>query len=156
MYRPGIPSNMVVPESRAYREAKAAAQVFAGAGVLPAAATRWLTVEWLLFLNELPRTLSASQMEALDARFALTRAGNSEILSAWLEKAIRADYAAADPAVEAFLTRMGRRKFLRPLYTALHGNPRTRELARTIYRKARPGYHPIASATVDGILQWTP
>ncbi len=156
VYRPGIPSNLDVPESRAYRDAKAAAQAFAGTGALPEAAARWVTAEWLLFLNELPGRLAAAQMQALDARFALTRSGNSEILSAWLEKAIRADYTAAYPALEAFLTRMGRRKFLRPLYTALDEHPRTRELARRIYSRARPAYHPIAVATVDMILKWTP
>ena len=56
-------------------------------------------------------------------------------------------------ALEDFLTRMGRRKFLRPLYQAMQDNPRTRDLARKIYARARPTYHPIAVATVDAILK---
>lgn len=151
IYRPGVPSNMVVPESRAYVATRAAAEAFVREGALPDAA-KWVAAEWLLFLNALPSGLTPAQMRALDARFALTRSGNAEILAAWLEKAVRAGYAPAYPALEAFLVRVGRLKFLRPLYTALNESPQTRELARSIYEKARPGYHPLAVAMVDALL----
>ncbi len=152
VYSPGIPSNMVIPESRAYAATQAAAQRFLRQGELPGAA-KWVTAEWLLFLNELPEAPTPAQMQALDRRFALTQSGNSEILAAWLLKSIRSNHAAAYPALEDFLTRMGRRKFLKPLYTALNENPQTRELAARIYRRARPGYHPIAVTTIDAILK---
>ena len=59
----------------------------------------------------------------------------------------------AYPALEKFLTSMGRRKFLRPLYQAMEDNPSTRELARTIYARARPTYHPISATSIDAILK---
>ncbi len=152
VYSPGIPSNMVIPESRAYALTRAAAQAFVAGGALPEAAA-WVTAEWLLFLNELPAALSPAQVQALDARFSLTKSANSEILAAWLLKAIRSNHTLAYPALEDFLTGMGRRKFLKPLYTALLENPRTRELGRAIYGRARTGYHPIAVTTIDAILK---
>ena len=48
---------------------------------------------------------------------------------------------------------MGRRKFLRPLYLAMNENAATKALARTIYAKARPTYHPIAAASIDEVLK---
>ena len=52
------------------------------------------------------------------------------------------------------LVSVGRRKFLRPLYAALAKTEAGRLRAMSIYRKARPGYHPIAVATIDEILKW--
>jgi len=48
---------------------------------------------------------------------------------------------------------VGRRKYLKPLYEVLVKTPDGRARAAAIYKKARPGYHPIAAATVDGIVK---
>jgi hypothetical protein len=48
---------------------------------------------------------------------------------------------------------MGRRKFLRPLYRAMDENPKTKEMGRRIYAKARPTYHPIAASSIDELLK---
>ena len=113
----------------------------------------WVTAEWLDFLNSLPRELTADQMAELDRRFAFSRSGNSEVLFAWLMHVVRNTWEPAFPALEDFLTRMGRRKFLRPLYQAMQDNPKTRDLARKIYAKAKPTYHPISVSAVDAILK---
>jgi len=52
------------------------------------------------------------------------------------------------------LITVGRRKFLRPLYSELVKTPEGRDRALAIYKKARPGYHPIAVATLDAIVGW--
>ncbi len=155
VYGPGLPHNMVVVESRSYAATRAAAEAFLASGAMPDAA-RWVTAEWRLFLNALPPTLTTAQLQALDARFGLTRSGNAEILVAWLEKAARSSYAPAYPALEAFLLRVGRLKFLRPLYAALDANPQTQELARSIFARARAGYHPLAVAMLDALLKTAP
>jgi hypothetical protein len=48
---------------------------------------------------------------------------------------------------------VGRRKYLKPLYEELVKTPDGKTRAQAIYRKARPGYHPIAVSTVDGIVK---
>jgi len=47
---------------------------------------------------------------------------------------------------------VGRRKFLKPIYSELMKTPEGQERARQIYEKARAGYHPIAQHTLDGIV----
>ncbi|MBZ0113072.1 MAG: leukotriene A4 hydrolase C-terminal domain-containing protein, partial [Thermoanaerobaculia bacterium] len=98
--------------------------------------------------------LTAEQMAELDGAFGFTESGNSEILAEWLTRAIRADYEPAYPAVEQFLTSIGRRKFLMPLYRGLAGTEAGRVRALEIYAKARPGYHPVAVSSVDALLEW--
>jgi hypothetical protein len=88
----------------------------------------------------------------LDAAFGLTKAQNAEVISRWLQESIKRGYKPAYTRLEPFLTTVGRRKFLEPIYTALAKTPEGKQLALGIYAKARPGYHPIAQATVDKIL----
>jgi hypothetical protein len=65
---------------------------------------------------------------------------------------IRSSYEPAFAALERFLYSVGRRKFLKPLYTELLKTPVGRERAKRIYQQARPGYHPIAQTTIDALM----
>jgi hypothetical protein len=153
VYQPGIPANIVVPASTRFDRTRAAAEAFARDGSLDLVRAEWVTTEWLDFLNNLPRAMTAEQLAALDARFAFSKAGNSEIRFAWLMHAVRNAYEPAFPSLEEFLTRQGRRKFVRPLFAAMEENPKTRDLARRIYARARPTYPPITAASIDAILK---
>jgi hypothetical protein len=93
-------------------------------------------------------------MPRLDREFHLTGSGNSEILAQWLLMSVRAGYEPAFGRLEQFLGTVGRRKFLKPLYSELMKTAAGRERARRIYAAARAGYHPIAQNTIDGIVGW--
>jgi len=56
--------------------------------------------------------------------------------------------------MENFLTSMGRRKFLKPLYQKMAENPAMLEMAKLIYAKARPTYHSVSTGTIDALLHW--
>lgn len=151
--RPGAPDNMIIPDSDHFERTRAAADAFMAKGQLPTTISDgWATAEWLDFLQSLPAEVSHDKLEQLDDVYHFSQSGNAEILFAWLSVCIRNTYEPSFAVVEAFLCRQGRRKFLQPLYGALWSNPHTRQLATTIYRQARPGYHPIAVATIDGIV----
>ena len=149
--KPGIPDSAFVPTSDLLAKVDGIATHWRGQA-LPESKD-WSTQEWLRFLRMLPPSLNAAAMAQLDQRFQFTKAGNDEILAQWLEMAVSKHYTAAFPALEDFLTTVGRRKYLKPLYEALAKTPEGKQLARRIYEKARPGYHPIAQGTVDQILK---
>ena len=154
--KPEIPAGARRPVSGALAPVEAEAQSWLD-GKKPAAAIAaksWSTQEWLHFLRALPNPTSPAKMEELDRAFHLSASGNSEITNEWLLLAIASHYEPAYPRLEEFLTSMGRQKFLKPLYEALVRTPEGRARALAIYRKARPGYHPIAVATVDKIVGW--
>lgn len=154
IYGRGCPDNVVVPVCPRLDVTHRAAADFAKDRSLGAVhKDAWVTSEWLDFLRTLPSPLSAAQLQALDAQAGFSKSGNSEVLFAWLTHVAHSAWEPGYPALESFLTRQGRRKYVAPLYAALQENPKTRELARTIYAKARPSYHPITAATVDGILK---
>ena len=154
VYSPGLPDNMVVPESDRFEKTGAAAEAFMRGGDLGGVRRdQWVTAEWMDFLNSLPETVDTEKLAKLDESFGFSKAGNSEILFAWFEVCIRNNYEPAFDALETFLTRQGRRKFLKPLYRAMQDNPATRAMGKRIYQKARPGYHPISANTIDAIVQ---
>ena len=153
---PGLPANAPRPASEAFDAVEAAAARWAG-GELRAAAletSAWTTHEWLHFLGVLPERLDRAQMAELDAAFGLTESPNAEIAHQWLLVAIRNAYRPADARLERYLLEIGRRKLILPLYAALAATPDGRERARAIYRRARPGYHPIATGSIDPLLGW--
>jgi len=51
------------------------------------------------------------------------------------------------------LLRVGRMKYLRPLYSALGRHPRTRALARDIFAAAAEGYHALSRRVVESVLE---
>ncbi len=112
----------------------------------------WVTQQWLRFLTNLPRDLSAQRMAELDEAFQFTTSGNCEIACAWLEKCIQTGYSGADQRLEEFVMQVGRRKFLKPLYTALVQAPNGLERAKALYARARPRYHAVSRGTLDKIV----
>jgi len=155
IYQSGIPSNIPVVRSEAFAAVDTHVERWKGgapSSSLPT--TNWSTQEWLHFLHALPETIPAARLADLDATFKLSASGNSEILFAWLKKAIANRYEPAFPALERFLTSQGRRKFLAPLYTDLAKTEWGRAMAADIYRRARPTYHSVAVGSIDAILKW--
>jgi len=151
VYKAGVPANMVQPDPSAFAEVDKAVIAFAG-GTQPdgAAWTRWTTDEKLRFLNKLDRKQPLDRLAALDQAFNLSRASNSEVRFAYLTLAVANRDDAAVPGLEEFLTVQGRRKFVRPLITALAKDPQWGlPIAKRIYPKVRPLYHPVTVRDLD-------
>jgi leukotriene-A4 hydrolase len=155
IFSPGVPENAPRVASDAFTKVEAQVHAFeSGTPATSLQTSKWSTHEWIHFLRHLPAGLTLAQMTQLDEAFGFTKSGNSEILHEWLMNAIAKNYAPAWPALEGFLTRQGRRKFLKPLYQKLAETPEGMERARAIYAKARPGYHSVSRGTIDSILKW--
>jgi aminopeptidase N len=154
VFQPGIPSNAVEVKSQTLRQVDALLAAFNAGG--PASAidvTGWSTQQWKRFLDNLPRQQSAARLKELDDALKLTGSPNAYVQSAWFELAIANRYDPVVPALEEYLTRVGRNLLVTPLYRGLKaqgewGDP----IARRIFGKARPGYHPVTVGAVTRIL----
>jgi leukotriene-A4 hydrolase len=154
IYAPGIPAGTIPLTSSRFEKVEAASKAFASGNPASGIQTKnWSSHEWLHFIRQLPQKLTAAQMQELDNIFHFTNTGNSEILAAWLQLSIKNNYHAADKALEKFLTHVGRRKFLIPLYKALIATQEGRLKADAIYNQARANYHTVSTATLDELLQ---
>jgi hypothetical protein len=155
LYKPGLPGT--APDFRALAFERVEQQARAWADGTTAAkdlrTAEWSTQEWLRFLEVLPEKLTPARMKELDDALRLTPRTNAEVIFQWLLLSVRHGYEPAYPRLEGFLTSQGRRKFLTPLYQELLKTDEGKKLARRIYEKARPTYHPIAVTTIDGLMK---
>jgi hypothetical protein len=129
------------------------------------------THHWLHLLRTLhtrgdgtPNRLSTREMAELDKRFGFTRTGNAEIACDWFILSIHSDYLPAYQAMHDFLLKVGRRKFLLPIYEALltqyavkdnvyvEDFARGKEMATEIFLQAEPGYHSVAARSIREML----
>lgn len=156
--QPGLPPDAVLPSADVFKRVDAArADWLAGKRAARDLETSgWSTHEWLHFLDNMPAQLSVAQLSDLDSTFHFTDVGNAQIAHSWLRVAIRNRYEPALPRLETYLTGIGRRILIKPLYEDLMRTNWGKEFARRVYAKARPGYHPLAVATLDPIVLGTP
>ncbi len=127
-------------------------QVKAGQDVRGLGIDGWSAFEKLHFIRKLPNDLPSRTMKRLDYIYGLSNSTNSEIQAAWFTLSIYNAHAfEIMDRIEEFLIRVGRRKFLTPIYKAFvdRGQVAT---ARKIYEKARGGYHSISRETIDEVL----
>ena len=155
MWRKGFATNAAVAATDSFARVDRELERFrTGARATELDTTGWVTQQWQRFLGGLGG-ISQERLAELDAAFAFSRAGNSEVLCDWLLVAIAADYQPAYPALERFLLRVGRRKFLRPIYVELAKTEEGLAWARGVYARARPGYHAVSRNSIDQVLGWT-
>ncbi|MEY3716633.1 MAG: hypothetical protein RL285_508, partial [Bacteroidota bacterium] len=129
------------------------------------------THHWLHLLRKLhtradgsPGRLSREEMAGLDARFHFTQTQNAEIACDWFVLSIQSDYRPAYQAMHDFLLKVGRRKFLMPIYEALLAQyvvkdgkyepafAQGKEMATEIFLQAEPGYHSVAARILRELL----
>jgi hypothetical protein len=155
-HEPGLPIGAVLPVSNAFSQVDEARSAWLGGKLQPKTfGLDWVTQQWLYFLDNMPAPLRAEQLGSLDQGYGLTRSQNAEIEHSWLMLVIRNDYQPSYARLEQYLTTVGRRKLIAPLYVELMKSPSGGAFAQRVYAKARPGYHPETVAAIDAIVNPT-
>ncbi|XAR56104.1 Leukotriene-A(4) hydrolase [Bertholletia excelsa] len=152
----GIPSDAMEPVSTIYKNIVSIANELK-LGRMPREdeVAEWQGQEWELYLENLPRSIEASQLLALDARYRLAESKDYEVKVAFLQLAISSGCRDYYGEVEKTLKGVGRMRYLRPLYSVLvQGNAKEEEkvLAKRLFSEACDFYHPIAQGVVESIL----
>jgi leukotriene-A4 hydrolase len=158
LYEPGMPPNAPVFTSEKLEALTSLAQAWtAGQRPTEDQLQQWDPREVLVFLQHLPRELDSASLAWLDAKLGLTSRGNYEILVEWLTIAGGSDYELVFGRIREVLTRVGRMKFLRPLFVALGRHARTQQLGREIYEAAKETYHSLSRRVIEATMeQWAP
>lgn len=151
IYEPGVPASAPKTVSPRFDAVDAARKAWLDNGTLPdqSATAKWTTQEWVHFIDGMPKTLKPEQLAVLDAAYHFTGTPNGEIAQRWYPLAVRSGYTQANEAIGAFLSKIGRRKLIMPTYNELVKTPDGLKLAEDTFAKARPGYHPITTGSVE-------
>lgn len=157
LYGQGLPEDAPKPSSvKLNIAAEAAAKFSVARKADPSMAKGWVTQQYQHFLRNMPKDVSAQELESLDQAIGFSKSGNAEVLCDWFTLSVKAWYRPAFVPMESFLARVGRRKFLKPIYEALSTTPEGLELGRSIFKRAKPGYHSVSAASIAEILRVQP
>ena len=149
----GLPDNCTKIQSDRIEQVDIAVASWASGGMATSDLlwNDWIYQERYRFLKSIPSSVSVAKLDELNTTFKISSTGNNEVLFAWLEQAVLKGHEASYDRLETFLINVGRRKFLTPLYKALLDTDQT-NMALSIYIKARPNYHSVATGTMDELL----
>lgn len=154
IYEPGLPANYIHKLPVRFMDIDSQRVHFEKGITANSLQTKtWSTHEWLQFLRKLSRPLPLEKLSDLDYRFKLSTSSNSEIADEWYRLAIASNYEKAYPQMELFLGKVGRKKFLEPLYMDMIKTEKGREMANSIFEKSKRNYHPLTAAKIDKILK---
>ncbi len=156
--QPGIPKNQAIINSDKFKNVEQTLQKFITNGKIDKDLTKdWTPQEWVHFVRNFPKEMTADQMKELDNTLNLTNSSNSYIQMVWYEQALNHDYHGknVDAKIEEFLTHVGRRWYVETLFKAFKRNDRMED-ALKVYMKARPNYHSVTAKTIDDLLGYKP
>ncbi|MEH6736033.1 MAG: M1 family metallopeptidase [Shewanella sp.] len=154
VYGQGLPLWFKGPTSSSLDKVDLAVEaIVKGASASELLVSDWRVHHWQYFLTQLPLMVSQVTLLDLDETFTLTNSPNAEIACDWYRVAIRNHYDPVLPALSDYLCRIGRGKFVRPLFVELQIAGYQQELVE-IYTKARAGYHPSLQIQLDNLLNF--
>jgi len=151
---PGIPAVAPEARSRTFANVDTARIAWRGSQQLPSPqlTREWTTQAWVHLIEGLGETVKPEMLKQLDEAYHFTGTANGEIAMRWYPLALRSGYLEARPAAGEFIARVGRRKLIMPIYQELAKTPDGLAFAREVFERARPGYHPITTASVQALL----
>lgn len=153
VYGPGLPASHVPIVSDKFKKVEIAVALFhKGTSAKDIFNADWSTHERIHFIRNLQTDINIAQLKEIDGVFGFSKSGNAEILTAWFVVSINRGYLDNRKELESFLMRVGRRKFLKPIYEALSKTEEGLAFARAVYAKARPNYHSVSTGTIDKLL----
>jgi aminopeptidase N len=155
IYSAGLPANTAVVQSAELEKVDELRLKWEGDEIknsdLPW--NNWSYQERYRFLSNVNYNLSLTKIQSLDESFHISKIGNSEVLFAWLMLSIQAKNEAVFADLATFLEKVGRRKFVAPLYEAME-NSGYHVTALSIYAHCRGNYHAVTQNTVDETLHY--
>ncbi|MBI2259438.1 MAG: M1 family metallopeptidase [Flavobacteriia bacterium] len=161
LYGNGLPKNCVKIKSPRFEYVQKLSEEFAnGKDIFKGKGSKikretYITQEWQAFIRKLPRDLSVEKLKLLDDKLGFKSCGNSEIMTEWFVLSINAGYTDVRPEIEQFLNKVGRRKFLLPIYKTLSKDKENLKFAKKVYSNARKNYHSVSQKTMDELLNYS-
>jgi hypothetical protein len=112
----------------------------------------YIAQEWQVFIRKLPKKINPNFMQKLDQNLHFNTWRNSEVATEWYVLAINSGYDAIRPNIKKFLTKVGRRKYLMPIYTALSKNKADLMWAKSVFDTAKDNYHFVSKSSIESLL----
>jgi hypothetical protein len=70
----------------------------------------------------------------------------------WFVLGIQNNYTELNPEIRKFLIKVGRRKYILPIYEELLRNEKTAKLAKSIFENSRKNYHAVSKNSIERLI----
>jgi len=153
---PGLPRH-TAPVSKLFSECRLAASSYLENHTIPKQQwMHWNSHQKQKFLRHLEETsisIFPKELSLLDQNLGLSENSNKEELFIWLLLAIKNGLMDVLPALDKFLTEVGRRKFVFPLFRALIESPNLRDWTLERYQAEwRQRYHFLTASSIEKLI----
>lgn len=155
LYKGGLPSNCLRLDPPRFKKVKLLAKdISTGKLVLDDSyqLDQFLTQEWLVFIRNLSSNIDVEKLRNIDDVLNFKSCGNSEIMTEWYILGVKNGYQEIKPDLKKFLMKVGRRKYLEPIYSELTKKKEDLVWAKEVFSKAKNNYHFVSNKTVEGLL----
>lgn len=153
IYQPDVPSNIIPAVSEDFNAIDQIQKTWRQTGVKGLSAKIKSTNEKQHFIDHLPADMTQKEMAAIDQEFNFTQGGNFVVKRQWFVQVIKHQYQPAFPAVEQFMIGTSRTGSLQTLYTEMVKTPQGKTWAKSIFEKAKSGYHLTTVQDLQKTLQ---
>jgi aminopeptidase N len=113
----------------------------------------FIVQEWQTFIRGLSDDISIEKLQYLDATLNFSTWGNSEEMAEWFVLNIHRENRIIRPAIEKFISKVGRRKYLLPIYKALVKNPEDKVWAKKVFDNSKAYYHAVSRNSVAELFE---
>lgn len=108
----------------------------------------FIVQEWQTFIRGLDQDIAIERLKYLDQKMKFSAWGNSEVIAEWFVLNINCGNREIRPEIEKFISKVGRRKFLLPIYKALTKNPEDKVWAKKVFDKSKASYHAVSRNSI--------
>ncbi len=109
----------------------------------------YIVQEWQTFIRSLSqKNITIPQLQYLDSVLNFSTSNNAEIVSEWFVLNINCRNKVIRPDIEKFIAKVGRRKYLMPIYEALVKNPEDKVWAKKVFDKSKAYYHAVSRNSI--------
>ncbi len=108
----------------------------------------FIVQEWQTFIRALDQDIAIERLRYLDQKMKFSAWGNSEVMAEWFVLNINCGNREIRPEIEKFISKVGRRKFLLPIYKALVKNPEDKVWAKKVFDKSKAYYHAVSRNSI--------
>ncbi len=113
----------------------------------------FIVQEWQTFIHSLPNNIGKTKLQKLDAYFSFKNCGNAEIMTDWFLLGIKNNYTELNLEIQTFLRKIGRRKYVLPIYETMLKNNKTKALAMDIFQKSKENYHSVTKNSIEALIK---
>ena len=161
IYKPGMPDNLVEIESKRLESMIVIANDLNDGKDVTKVQLKsknrkdYTTQEWLAFIRSIKANANHELLSTLDEQFQFSTEANALIKSDWFKLFAKSKYRKAQPEMEDYLVKIGRRWFVEGIYQLLMDSDDVldHEFALSTFNKAKDGYHFVTRSTVAEIVE---